>query len=275
MADITPKQISLTIIVPTLNCGSTLSETLVSLLPLIRHGAKAIVVDSFSTDNTAAIALQYGATIRQVPPGNMYNAINEGINMAATEWVTYLNGDDVCYPDAIFLAIDTISENADIVYGSIDFIDAAGRFLHSWSSAPVDDIVPLAMAHVMAIPQQGTLFRRSVAARLCGFSTTYRFASDYDFFLRAKLAKFRFVRFNKPRIAAFRVHSGQISQHRSVEMANEVMQSTKQNNVRSKWLSVKLAFTMHRLRNWDSYVIRFIRSRHLKGKTAVSSTIGL
>jgi glycosyltransferase involved in cell wall biosynthesis len=266
-------QVPLTIVVPTLNCEATLSNTLVSLMPLARSKATVVVVDGYSQDGTIKIAESYGVKVYQLRPGNMYEAINFGLAQASSEWVTYLNGDDLVYADAIMRALRTLGENADVIYGSIDFVDEAGRFLHSWNSSFPADILPVAGSHRMPIPQQGTLFRRALAARLDGFSTAYKFASDFDFFVRAKLSGASFARLDWPRIAAFRVRRNQISQVRQAEMKEEVAESVRQNKITLAPLQKKKAIWKLRRRNWDSYLLRLLRSKHLKGKVRIDPTI--
>jgi glycosyltransferase involved in cell wall biosynthesis len=267
--------ISLTIIIPTLNCSNTLPATLASLVPLIKRGARIIVVDSYSKDETIRIAEQFGVDIVYAPPGNMYVAINIGINLARTDWVGYLNGDDLIYADAVLQGLEKFYLDADVIYGSIDFIDIAGRFLHSWNSPHHSDIQALATFHINAIPQQGAIFRRAMAIKLGGFSLNSRYTSDYDFFLRAKLNNFRFKKLDVPRIAAFRVHSDQMSQHRRVEMRTEAVYSNSVNKIKVGWFSRYLALSKLRITNWDSYMLRLIRSRHNKSVMKVHSSIEL
>lgn len=70
---------SLTIVTPTLNSERTIRSTLEALRPLVETGAEHIVVDSGSTDGTAEIAESAGSTVIYHPPGNMYGAINTGM----------------------------------------------------------------------------------------------------------------------------------------------------------------------------------------------------
>jgi len=53
--------------------------------------------------------------------------------MLNTEWVTYLNSDDVVYGDAYArLIMLGNEEKADVVYGHYDYVDYFGRFLYSF-----------------------------------------------------------------------------------------------------------------------------------------------
>ncbi len=264
---------SLTIITPTLNSEKTLQETLVSLQPLAKAGAKLIVVDSNSTDGTVSIARAQGAKVYTVAPGNMYEAINCGLEKSRTDWYTYINSDDLLYADAVEKALLDFGSTADVIFGSIDLVDGMGRLLHSWNSPPAEDFQKLISNRIMPIPQAGTLFRKEVANALRGFDTTFRFASDFDFFLRASVAGFKFARLKIPRIAAFRLHANQISQRKMREMKDEVDRSIRQNGIKCGTYRYLPAYLMFRFRNWDSYVLRMMRMRHLMGRTGLGSTL--
>jgi glycosyltransferase involved in cell wall biosynthesis len=227
-------------------------------------GSNVVVVDSYSADGSGEIAMEFGVGVRYVPAGNMYAAINDGLEAVGGEWCTYVNGDDILYADAAERAISKLGSRADVLYGCVDFIDRMGRLIHSWNSPPPSELAPLESV-VMPIPQLGTLFRRAVFEKLGGFDTRYRYASDFDFFLRARKAGFRFARLNYPRIGAFRLHETQISQREERTMGEEVRASLLANQVRTMRLRRFWCYARFRARNWDSYLLRVVRTRHLKG----------
>ncbi|MDP1580171.1 MAG: glycosyltransferase family 2 protein [Candidatus Didemnitutus sp.] len=210
----------LSIITPTLNSAATLRATLESIRPLVAAGAEHLVVDSNSTDETAALAETSGARVISYPRGNMYAAINAGMAEAKGDWLTYLNGDDLLYADAVTEALAQLGDSAEVIYGNLDYIDAQGRFLFSWRS-PRPQHLPWLMQHYCPFPQQGALFRREVFERAKGFDTQYRFAGDYDFFVRCALRGARFRKLTPRSIAAFRLLPTQLSQRLRGEMAPE------------------------------------------------------
>jgi glycosyltransferase involved in cell wall biosynthesis len=263
---------NLAIVIPTLNAAATLSATLNSLRPLIEEDTLVIVVDSFSTDGTRQIAETFGIHVEYSLPGNMYEAVNRGLSSVDREWCTYVNGDDILYPDAVRMAIKGADGHADVIYGSVDYVDEMGRLLHSWNSPPPEDLSALE-PFVMPIPQLGTIFRKTVFAKLNGFDTRYQYSSDFDFFVRARIEGFRFGRLMHPRIGAFRLHATQISQKHEAAMRSEVIASATENRVGSRSFMCWLAYAQFRMRNWDSYLLRFVRKRHLQGRAEIGRTI--
>lgn len=258
--------LSLSIVTPTLNSVATLRATLESVRPLVEAGAEHIVVDSASTDGTAEMAAASGARVIQYPKGNMYAAINAGMRDARGEWLTYINGDDLLYADAAAEALATLGEHADVIYGNLDYIDANGRFLFSWRS-PLPRHLGWLMQHYCPFPQQGSLFRREVFTRAQGFDTEFRFAADYDFFVRALLRGERFRKFEQRTIAAFRLLPSQLSQRLRAEMAPEGMRiRARLREQRSEW-NARFGRPFSTLYRWatnvDSVLLRRHRGRNL------------
>ncbi|MBI2513175.1 MAG: glycosyltransferase [Opitutae bacterium] len=214
-------QVHFSIITPTLNCAATLPATLLAVQQLrTAISLEHFVVDSDSTDGTAQLAERSGAVVLRHPRGNMYAAINAGVKAAQGAWVTYLNGDDVLYADAIVAALQKHGTAAEIIYGDIDYIDETGRFLFSWR-APEAGWLGFLKRYYNPFPQQGTLFRRELFDRLGGFDTHFRYSADYDFWCRAEDAGARFQKHAGPSHAGFRLLPSQLSQSRRHEMAPE------------------------------------------------------
>lgn len=256
----------LTIVTPTLNSAGTLRATLESVRPLVGASAEHIVVDSGSTDGTVELAEAAGARVLQYPRGNMYAAINAGMAVAKGDWLTYINGDDLLFADAVTEALERFAATADVIYGNLDYVDVAGRFLFSWRS-PRPQHLPWLMQHYCPFPQQGALFRREVYERAKGFDPQYRFAGDYDFFVRCALRGERFRKFETRSIAAFRLLPSQLSQRLRGEMAPEGIKIRQEIRAVRPSLNVSCGRPFATLYRWatnfDSMWLRRHRGRNL------------
>ena len=254
----------LTIVTPTLNSANTIRGTLESLRPLVEEGAQHIVVDSGSTDGTMEIARQFGSEVVYHPPGNMYAAINAGMEKARGEWLTYINSDDLLFADYVVEALEIVSNGVDVIYGDIDFIDDQGRFLFS-RRAPDPYHLSWLMRYYNPFPQQGALFKREAFDRVGGFNTQFRFASDLDFFVRCMLGGERFYKFRGKSVAAFRLLPSQLSQSSRIEMAPEGIEIRKklreEFNTIPNWVGRPLAGFYRVSSNLDSIFLRWLRGR--------------
>ena len=264
----------LSIVTPTLNCAGFIRATLESVRPLVGQGAEHVVVDSGSTDGTVELCHLAGALVIEHPRGNMYAAINAGVRHSRGDWVTYINGDDLLYADAIEAMLKGDVAGADVLYGNIDHVDAAGRFLHHWKSPRASQISRAFPAGLNPVFQQGTLFTRHLFKRLNGFSADYYISADFDFFLRAFVLKARFQKFEGAPVAAFRLHRNQLSQVSGSQAQHEqVLESCRRNGIKTSGFARFTGFLLNRGRNVPSFVVRVLRHRHMGGGLIVPRTM--
>lgn len=264
---------NLTIILPTLNAGNTIRTTLESLLPLKKAGAKIFVVDSFSEDHTLKAAEGYVDKVIQHPKGNMYAAINAGIDQAETEWVSYLNADDIIFPDIIMETLLNVKPDVDLFYGDVDFIDWNGRFLHSYEFPGPEYIIPLAASHICAISPIGTVFKKSLWEKLNGFDTTFRYSADFDFLLRAAINKFVLYKIPHPTVGAFRLHQKQLSQEPGQPGLNENYKLIEKLDLKVPGRTRLLYKWAFKGKNLWEYLIRMLRRRRLTSESGIAACI--
>ena len=257
------KNAKLTIITPTLNCAQTIKDTINSTSNLRRSIATHLIVDSGSSDGTVSISVSDGLEVKYYPPGNMYAAINYGISLCDSEWVTYINGDDILFSESMMASLAS-DNDVDVIYGNIDYIDGEGRFLFPWSSAPKVDFKALFFAGVMPFPQPGTFFRKSLWEKLGGFNEEFKFSSDFDFFLRAYMAEAKFLHYDRYTSAAFRLHKMQISNLHKEAMFLESRKAIIQSGLRVGVIRRMWSLSRMRIRNIRNYLIRYLRRLELE-----------
>jgi biofilm PGA synthesis N-glycosyltransferase PgaC len=98
-----PPAVPVTVIVPAFNEAATLADTLRSLAGQTEKPAEIIVVDDCSTDDTAAVARSFGATVvrPEVNSGSKAGAQTFALPSVRTEFVIALDADTTLAPDAI------------------------------------------------------------------------------------------------------------------------------------------------------------------------------
>lgn len=243
------------VVIPTLNSAKTLDWTLASLKGQIGCSVHTIVVDSGSDDGTLDICKRWGVETAYAPPGNMYHAINFGMRLLKTDWVTYLNSDDYVYLSSYARLIDRGEKTgADIVYGDCDYMNSEGQFLYSFKSAS-DKLVNIYFPSKFAQP--AAIFRTKVYFRLEGFSEKDFTVSDADYFYRAWQAGMKFSRLKGYPVACFRVHSGQISSNRRL-VNEERIRYFKRVGFVERLISL-IPLSIWFISNLFNYTIRFLR----------------
>lgn len=257
-------EIEIGVVVPTLNSAKTLEWTLLALCNQTDCQVQIIVVDSGSTDRTLSICKEYQVRTEYVPPGNMYQAINFGMRLLGTDWLTYLNSDDVVYRDAYGRLVKFGNQcQADVAYGHSDFIDQNGRFLFSYSAATPFLLRGLVYGGPLLFAQPAAIFRKTVYEELGGFRENYKSIADFDFFARALGAGKRFVRLPFPSVAAFRLHPDQFS-YKESRIAKEEKRHFLQSGGNRNEPKRLFFLTTWRVLNVKHYLIRFLRTGSLK-----------
>ncbi len=190
-----------TIVTPSYNQGRWIRKTLESVAAQTYPRIEHVVMDGGSTDETVQI-LRETQGIRWVSEKDrgQADAINKGISRSGGEFIAYLNSDDLLYPDAVSIAVDSFRRDPsiDLLYGDGTVIDEEGKTLWEWLSRP-EDFRLLADYHFLwndftnYILQQATFWRRSLHDRVGLFDERFHFALDVDFWLRVGFSGARMV----------------------------------------------------------------------------------
>lgn len=159
------------------------------------------------------------------PGTGLSEAINLGVASlpASVHLVNWLGDDDLLAVGSITTAARELEASKDVVmvFGSCDYIDAAGKVV--WMNKSGQWAVPLLRFGPDLIPQPGALFRRLAFDRAGALKSNYDWAFDFDLFIElSKLGKLQFV---DQTLAQFRWHPESLSvefRKKSVGEASQV-----------------------------------------------------
>ncbi len=129
-----PERPLFSIVIPTLNQGPFIEDTLLSILWQGYDNVEIIVVDGGSTDDTPAVLERYRPWISVLisePDRGQSDAINKGFRRASGSILAWLNSDDLYLPGAFRTVLDSFAAHPDgrWVIGSGDIISADQQFL--------------------------------------------------------------------------------------------------------------------------------------------------
>lgn len=175
--------VSISIVVPNYNNGSTLARTLQSLVDQNYPALEIVVADGGSTDDSVEVIKRFEPHIAwwtSERDSGQSNAINKGLAQCTGEIVNWLCSDDVLVSGALQLVSQTFAQHpdTDIVVGRCRMIDQdTGKELLLWT--PNDEDIGL-IPCCNPIAQPSCFFRRSLLDRNPPLDESYRYALDCE-----------------------------------------------------------------------------------------------
>ena len=132
----------------------------------------------------------------------LYDAWNQGIEIASGEYLTNINTDDRLYPGALQKMIDVLDANPDIgvVYPDVDRVDEIDGepfATYSWAEGGLDRLLKGCFLGPMP------MWRKSLHDEYELFDASYHSSGDYEFWLRLASNGVKFQRYPEPLGAYF------------------------------------------------------------------------
>ncbi len=180
---------ALTIITPAYNCARYLPATLESVKAqdyLLRH----IVIDDGSTDETGDILAKYkeGIVVHHENAGE-HRTINRALQMVETPYFLILNADDLLLPRVAERLIWFMDTHPKVLcaYPDIAVINDNGTIRKACLRRPEYDFSRM-VRHHECLPSVGAIFRSEVIKTVGLRDPSFRWISDFDYWLRIGLA---------------------------------------------------------------------------------------
>lgn len=208
------------VLTPSFNQARFLAQNLASVA---RQGAlvrEHIVMDGGSSDGSRELLAQSNVVWRSERDGGQAEALNKALALATGEIVGWLNSDDLYCEGAVARAVALLDARPELamVFGHCQRIDAEGKNIGSVDASQVD--LEGMLVHE-TIPQPSCFLRRAALERVGGVDASYRYAMDYDLWLRLGLDGARWLAVDET-WARFRVHGESKSGSEAAKFLPEV-----------------------------------------------------
>jgi glycosyltransferase involved in cell wall biosynthesis len=197
---------TVSVIMPAYNVAPYIGDAIASALAQTVTDFELLVVDDGSTDDTARIAAAWAARdprirVLRKANGGISSARNHALAHAAGAFIAILDSDDLWEPNYLASQLATLDARPEV-----DLVTGNARYLGSWLDGqlvrpspdprPEPDLAQiLTDANAVFIM---TVFHRRVYDTIGGFDEALRTNEDYDYWLRAAIAGFRFARNDRP-----------------------------------------------------------------------------
>jgi len=217
------------IVTPSYNYGQYIRECIESVRQQANVTLEHIIIDACSTDETHAVLCKYPELQVTIEPDEgMSDAINKGFAQARGEWIMWLNADDRLKPGALaeVMRYTKTHPETDVIYGTCDFVDAAGGCIRRWRLIPFNRFI--FVHHNCYIPSTATFLKRQCVLRIgADINIRFKIAMDKELYSRlaARGARFSYL---PVALADFRIHEMNLSRVRESGDTVDVCLSTAQ-----------------------------------------------
>ena len=182
------KPLPIDVVIPMFNADRWVSSTLESLLSQEAVLGKVIVVDNNSSDNSVGAVEQWASnhphislTIKKETTPGACAARNKGLQSVETEWVQFLDADDILLPGKMAHQA-ALTAATDIVYGEFWF-EREGLRKKGWA---MEDRVDVALAHGRLGQTSSNLFKTAAVLDVEGWDEDLPSAQEYDLMFRLR-----------------------------------------------------------------------------------------
>lgn len=189
---------TISVIVPAYNAQNTILETIASVRAQTFTDFELIIVDDGSSDRTLELLQNIqDSRIKLVTyeNGGVSVARNRGVSLATSEYLAFIDADDLWTPDKLELQLAALQQHptAGVAYSWTCFMERHGKFFHADNPVYFEGNVHAELLKTnFLLSGSNPLIRRDALASVGEFAPTLTHAEEWDLYLRLA-AKYDFV----------------------------------------------------------------------------------
>jgi glycosyltransferase involved in cell wall biosynthesis len=201
------------VLIPTYNRKVYLKETLESVFAQTYKDYEVVVVDDGSTDGTEEMLNEggYNARYYWVDHIGQYAVRNRLIQLAQGEYITFVDSDDLLFPDAIERLIKVVEAHGPnvIAYGAHVGVDEKGRYVKRKQRLLPSGNITAELFEFIYVHSCGMMCAKKLFEEVGGFDTSLRCCAFYKLLLKLSV-KYKFISVEEPTFKRRR-HKGNVS----------------------------------------------------------------
>ncbi len=200
MKDINPAPV-VSVCIPTYNRKDYLKENLQSVFAQTYKDYEVVVVDDGSTDGTEEMIKSTGYPVRYywVDHTGQYAARNKLIELARGKYITFVDSDDLLFPDTIERLVKTIDAHGSdvLAYGAHVGIDEKGRYVKRKQRLLPSGNITAELFEFIYVHSCGMMCPKKFYEEFGGFDELLKCCAFYKLLLKIS-AKYKFFPVEEP-----------------------------------------------------------------------------
>jgi glycosyltransferase involved in cell wall biosynthesis len=180
--------LKISIVIPTLNQGNTIEDTICSIINQDYPYYEIIIIDGGSVDSTLEVIDRYRpylAHVTSAPDKGQSQAINRGFERATGDIFAWLNSDDYYLPGALTKVVETFADpSIEFLVGAGDVISIDHKFLRFIPERILNREALIDWKNDRWIMQQSCFWSSSLWKRVGGVDESLALLMDYDLWFK-------------------------------------------------------------------------------------------
>ncbi len=203
----------ISVIIPTFNGVNLLKETVESVRSQTFRDFEIIVVNDGSTDGTREwLQAQSDARWLEQENSGIATSRNNGAAAAQGAWFAFLDHDDLWAPEKLKIQADFVLQNPDVALVAARHIRLGKKFRSPRRRTWIKGDLLVKEFSESFIHTSSVMIRRDVFKEIGGFQPHYRFADEFDVWLKIA-ASYPIAYVDEP-LVFIRVHEANTSHNR-------------------------------------------------------------
>lgn len=191
--DLTENTCGVSVIIPTYNRGSIIKDSIESVLNQDYKNFEIIIVNDGGDDRVKSVIDQLDDSrikYMKIPHYGLAGALNAGLKEAGGEYISYLDDDDIYYPDHLSTLLETSKRtNKEFVYAKSrvvhGFRDEKGCFVPvKESRTHTFQYSKSRLAEYLGISVINVLHKRALINKIDFFNAELPWSMDWDLWMR-------------------------------------------------------------------------------------------
>ena len=175
------------------NGSSYLQESIESILSQTFTDFEFIIIEDYSTDNSAEIITEYAekdkriVIIKNQENIGLTKSLNKGLKIARGEYIARQDADDISLPSRLQKETLLLEKHSEIglVSCDLELIDSQGNSIGKYQRSCDPDLVNFYLLFYNRLAGHSqVMFRRQLAIELGGYDENRRYSQDYELWSR-------------------------------------------------------------------------------------------